>query len=515
VDSGRCWSLAGRSTAAHRPGCPLRAIRFAHVSAGAYKYTHTDRLSWFVAWWSGGMLGLHVRLRFGKSLRILRCCVWVDLLLILSFSLQGAPPVGLGRVSGTVSAHGFFGSGAPVLVPRPAPTLATLRLSGWAPPGPLPAVAASERAAVYQRGLAAAARTVEASLAASTYSRQESAAREFSAWLARYGGGRTVLDCTPDDVLVYITAHWLPGHSGRQSSEPGPSAVKSHLSLLSGALARVGREGRYNALTGEGNPCACSWVEDYRKGYQRQQMLAGYQEVSAVPLTEAKYEALVRYLWREISRAAGALAVMVLLRDLLVVLLLWQTAQRGHDVGKLGLGDFVDPSRPEQPYLGFPLPAPWELLGGAPTLCVSQRGTKTYRLGRAPAIWIWPNAEAPGFCVPRVLGYYMWLSRQPDAAPGSRIDDLLFRPLTPDQRGFKSAALRTSTLSARLKLHLQAAGLYAGETVHSFRRGALQTAAGGGASDAELMGLSHIRTPAVLGRYLDTERHLRDKRARL
>jgi integrase len=396
------------------------------------------------------------------------------------------------------------------------PALAALRQAGWAPAAPAPAAAAAEREAVYRRGLAAAAQTVAASLAASTFARQEAAAREFTAWLCCFGGGRTILDCSPDDVLVYLTEHWLPRHAGRQSDVPGPSAVKSHLSLLSGALARAGREGRYNAVTGEGNPCACVWVEDYRKGYQRQQMLAGYQEVSAVPLTAQKYEALVDYLWGLINRTSGARDLLVLLRDLLCILLLWQTAQRAHDIGKLGLGDFVDPAQPDQPYRGFPLPAPWECGGSAvPTLCVSERGTKTYRLGRAPAVWLWPNPAALAFCVPRVLGLYLWLCRQPGAPPGSAVVDYLFRPLTPDQRSFKAIPLRTSTLSARLKLHLQAAGLYAGETCHSFRRGALQAAAGDGASTEELLRFSQLRTPAILKRYLDGERHLRDVRPRL
>eukprot|EP00198_Chlamydomonas_reinhardtii_P002049 XP_001691385.1 predicted protein [Chlamydomonas reinhardtii] len=207
---------------------------------------------------------------------------------------------------------------SPVPLLSRVPALAALRQAGWASPAPVPAAAAADRGAVYQRGLVSAARNVQASFAASTYSQQEAAAREFTAWLARFGGGRTVLDCTPDDVLVYIAKHWLPCHSSRQTEASGPSAFKSHPLLLSGALARAGRDGRYDAVTGEGNPWPSAWVEDCRKGYRRQQMLAGYQEVSAVPLLAAqKYEAGVRHVWGSTHSAAGSLAVLVLLRDLL------------------------------------------------------------------------------------------------------------------------------------------------------------------------------------------------------
>lgn len=210
---------------------------------------------------------------------------------------------------------------SPVPLLSRVPALAALRQAGWASPAPVPAAAAADRGAVYQRGLVSAARNVQASFAASTYSQQEAAAREFTAWLARFGGGRTVLDCTPDDVLVYIAKHWLPCHSSRQTEASGPSAFKSHPLLLSGALARAGRDGRYDAVTGEGNPWPSAWVEDCRKGYRRQQMLAGYQEVSAVPLLAAqKYEAGVRHVWGSTHSAAGSLAVLVLLRDLLCVL---------------------------------------------------------------------------------------------------------------------------------------------------------------------------------------------------
>ncbi|GLC46554.1 hypothetical protein PLESTB_001621600 [Pleodorina starrii] len=315
--------------------------------------------------------------------------------------------------------------------------------------------------------------------------------------------------------LVYMVTWWLPHHRGRDGGEVGPSAVKGCLSALSGFFARAGRTGPYNAHTGQGNPCDCVWVEDFRAAYQRTRVLAGVSEVSAVPMTYAKYRALVAYLWGAVAQAPCSLERIVLLRDLLCVLLLWQTAFRGHDIGKLGLGDFVDPAQPDRPYTGFPLPPPW-LWGSeaAPTLGFRQRGTKTYKLARAPLVLLEPNSAEPALCIPRTLAHYVWCCSQPDAPAGSAVVDLLFRPLAADKRSFKDTALTSASLAARVRLHLEAAGLHDQETVHSFRRGALQAAEAAGGEVPTLLGLGQLRSLATLSRYLDRHRHERDVRPR-
>jgi integrase len=317
-----------------------------------------------------------------------------------------------------------------------------------------------------------------------TVARQDASTAEFLNWLARCGRGRTWADCTPDDVLVFMMTWWLPNHHARDGGEVGPSAAKACLSALSSFFTRSGRSGAYNAYTGQGNPCDAVWVEDFRAAYQRLWVQAGYTEVSAVPMTYAKYRALVTHLWGAVTPALSSLERVLLLRDLFCVLLLWQTAIRGHDVGKLGLGDFVDPVQPDRPYTGFPLPPPWQWgSAAAPTLGFRQRGTKTYKLTRAPLVLLEPHPVEPAFCIPRTMALYMWCCSQPDAQPGSVISDLLIRPLAPDRRGFKDSALRSAGLVARIRLHLRAAGLYDGETVHSFRRGALQAVEAAGGDD--------------------------------
>ncbi|EFJ50983.1 hypothetical protein VOLCADRAFT_103623, partial [Volvox carteri f. nagariensis] len=132
---------------------------------------------------------------------------------------------------------------------------------------PSPLISAADQEASYQRGLAAANQMLLGALASSTVSRQDGAVTEFLSWLSSHGRGRDWWNCTPDDVLVYMTVWWLPRHQGRSGGPVGPAAVKSHLSCLSGFFSRVGRGGRFDVSTGQGNPCDCIWVEDFRASY--------------------------------------------------------------------------------------------------------------------------------------------------------------------------------------------------------------------------------------------------------
>ena len=103
-------------------------------------------------------------------------------------------------------------------------------------------------------------------------------------------------------------------------------------------------------------------------------MLGDYDEHSAVPLMVEKHQQLVAYLWAQ----AEILDTLQFSRDLLCSQYMWASAQREHDVGKLGLADFVDPADIRRPLGGFPLLAPalWPAGYHGPVLCPVQRGTK-------------------------------------------------------------------------------------------------------------------------------------------
>lgn len=56
-------------------------------------------------------------------------------------------------------------------------------------------------------------------------------------------------------------------------------------------------------------------------------------------------------------------------------------------------------------------------------------------------------------------------------------DGFLFRAVNRSQNGFVNEAISSDTLRKRLQKRLKDAGLFEGETVHSFRRSAVQHAA--------------------------------------
>lgn len=53
----------------------------------------------------------------------------------------------------------------------------------------------------------------------------------------------------------------------------------------------------------------------------------------------------------------------------------------------------------------------------------------------------------------------------------------LFRPMNRSRTGFNDSPLSAAALRKRVQHHLQDAGIYEGETLHSFRRSAVQGAA--------------------------------------
>ena len=341
------------------------------------------------------------------------------------------------------------------------------------------------------------------SFAPNTVRRQDAALEEFSNWLAEYGEDSTPLDCTPEQVLVYIHRYWIPRHSPNGKAI-APTTVLNQLSHLSTQFRLLGRGMSYDELACEGNPCRSVDMSLYRKGFSRGAVAEGFLEQSAVPLTHEKFQTLIRYLWQR-ARLAAAVEQLLLLRDLVCFVIMWVTTSRGHDCGKLRLDDFRDPANPRRPYGGFPLPLSLVYPVGF-HLVMSQLGTKTYQGCRAPPVQLWPVGDLE-LCPIRALAEYSRVCLLPGAPAGSAITNYLFRPLRSDHAGFKESAMSSSGLTYRLRQHLQSAGLYDGETCHSFRRGALQHAQAAGLDEASLMALGQMRSAGTLKRYLDPTRH--------
>lgn len=317
----------------------------------------------------------------------------------------------------------------------------------------------------------------------------------------------------PEDILVFMDAHFLREHTGsrlpgRVSLVAAPSSVKGSLSHLSTLFDHLGRRGPYDPVTGLGNPCDSTLVRNYKQGYTRDLWKAGFQEISAVPLTYSKVTEVVDHIDGQLVQPRlSPFRQLCLARDALLMLYCWDSGMRGKEGGQVSLQDLHHPNGTQIFPRGLD---PEVLLGPVPNhlLVLPTHGTKTNRKGRIHQDPIHlTRKDNDRHCFVSRLWCYLILALLSDVP----MVDYLFRPQTAQRTTFANIAYSSSSVNQMLQGYLTAIGDNAGETGHSFRRGTLQATASAtegplGVLAAALQG--RIKTPAVLQKYLDPNRHL-------
>ena len=393
--------------------------------------------------------------------------------------------------------------------------LASTRVSTGSSLSPLDASAATS---MYAAALSTAAGVVSRATEPATVKRRMNLGRELHDWLGLLPSPfpNTLQAARPEDLLAFMESQFLSKHGGsrlpgREDLVASPSTVNSSFSHLSTLFESLGRRGPYDPLTGLGNPCDSALVRSYKQGYGRDLWKAGYQELSAVPLTYAKVTHVLDYLDRlSSSSALSPFRQLCLQRDALLVLYCWDSAMRGKEGGQLTLLDLHHPNgsplfpRGCDPRLLLLSPPPEHLL------VLPTHGTKT-TLGRSRVrqdpIHLTQKPD-PQYCFIHRLWCYLILAH----LSGFPMDHFLFRPQTSRRDCFSDTAYSSSSVNQMLQAHLAAIGQYEGETAHGCRRGTLQATvaeAGGGLLGTLAAALQgRIRTPSILQRYLDPHRHL-------
>lgn len=156
---------------------------------------------------------------------------------------------------------------------------------------------------------------------------------------------------------------------------------------------------------------------------------------------------LVEFLDTKIQSARG-LERCVLLMDKSAVLYLWESWARGKECGELEIEQIDFDAAEAHPG--------W---------------TKTIQ--KEPSGRVELARESAGSFIDSSVE--LLLAMEKEKIPTGR--GFLFRPLNKQRNGFEDEALKSAALSRRVKKHLTEAGLYEGETLHSFRRSAVQNAA--------------------------------------
>jgi integrase len=359
--------------------------------------------------------------------------------------------------------------------------------------------------------LSAAQRRIKQSWVPSTVDKRSKLTTELEAFLLQYSvavGSRTVSDCTPWDLVVFLEA-WWPKHAGSivtggSGMIASPSAVQGAASHLSTFFSSLGRSGEYQVGTGLGNPASSFPVRQWVAGYAKVAHHSGYEVVSAVPFTPDKVGSLLRCLSAKAAAEPQAEKRWLLERDGALISYCWTSSQRGGDGGRLRVGDVRLSLQVKQP-LVLPFP-PGFLVSGVSVFVVPFQ-TKTSKASRADPITFTVSELGSPQC------FVSWLDRfsRSGVLLGVGFADPMAYLFSSSRCA--DVAVTSRLLNSRLQSHLEALGMWGGETSHSFRRGSLQAAATQGADLGVVASLGQIKSVKTLGLYLNRGSHLKRLRA--
>jgi integrase len=185
-------------------------------------------------------------------------------------------------------------------------------------------------------------------------------------------------------------------------------------------------------------------------------------------------EDLVNYLEREANQSAG-LRKCILRMDIAAVDYLLESWARGKECGELRAGEIDFEERVAEP--GWS-----KTVRAEPSARIDLIGSGRGRFLESARKLIQEMEEA---------GHPVGMGN-------------LFRPVNKRRDGFEETALTASALRKRIQSHLKDAGLYEGETLHSFRRSAVQGAAKmKGFNVSKLMPLGRWKSYAAFRLYVE------------
>lgn len=304
-----------------------------------------------------------------------------------------------------------------------------------------------EARAFYEKTLGEAGRIANKSVSSEFEDTRKRTFEEFSGFVGRVGQGLTVENARGIDVLAFVHGCWIPNHrnrcrtfSGTGEKIPSAAAIKAVIQHIAKSYAMLGR-------TDADNPGKEEAVRNYREGYRNELHASGVKEKRARVFKESKVTDLVAYLDAKLEGLAG-ISRCVVLMDRTAVLYLWESWARGKECGELEVGQIDFEQAESRP--GWTKTVRQEPSGRVE---LRKEGTLTF---------IDSSVE-------------LLLALEQTKVPLGR--GFLFRPLNKQRNGFQNEPLKSAALSRRVRKHLTDAGLYEGETLHSFRRSAVQNAA--------------------------------------
>ncbi|GAQ91268.1 putative Phage_integrase [Klebsormidium nitens] len=236
------------------------------------------------------------------------------------------------------------------------------------------------------------------------------------------------------------------GASGKMSAEQTQRFYDGALASFGKIAEKSVNEARRN------NPAKAEVVKSFRVGYEKMLHEQGVKVQRAKVFTEAKLDALLAHLAQLIQDSSPGLERCVMLTDQAAVLYLWETLARGKECGQLQRRQVE--LEEQAAYPGWSKTVRQEPSARIPLAAPDSQSRLTF-VEAAEAL---------------LLG-------MEDGGHSVGGDGFLFRAMNRSRTGFVNEPMSSDTLRKRLQKRLKEAGLFEGETVHSFRRSAVQHAA--------------------------------------
>lgn len=372
-------------------------------------------------------------------------------------------------------------------------------------------------AALHQPALQQAGTISRYAVSDEQWKRRQGTLRDWQNWASMFPVCMrpSLKTCNPMDVISFLE-DWRSSRTGRapgmivtEENQPVPIApgtlrdCRSRLKIL---MELVDRSGNWTPQRTHGNPCDHVHVAGYLSGYEQYCFqLYDYAAAGAVPMKPTKMVSLRTYLLGLFQRHCKELRGLIVMRDLCAFQYLWETFQRGKECIRLKTTDFH--------FLNLQCTNAWPaILAGNrsdepyPVVVESSMGTKTRKTKYPGVIHLLPAPQPQDVCgyllqdlqlygqTARALGIPLgqWMFPISDAAQLRLID----RPFA-----------HTTSLNARLQIHLQAMDVWENETIYSFRRGQVQERLITGDSMEHIATQGLWRSPKTVSLYGHPLRH--------
>jgi integrase len=327
---------------------------------------------------------------------------------------------------------------------------------------------------LYAKALTEAGQIASRSVSTGFEERRKRTFDEFTEFMEKVGHGVSIDTASDLDVLAFIQGWWLPAHQQRCRTFSADGEKVASAAAMNGIVQHIGKSYSILGRTDQSNPAKQESVRSYCDGYRNRLHDQGVREKRARVFKEQKVSDLVSYLEGRIRQCTGIMKC-VLMTDLAAVDYFWETWARGKECGELR-ADQIDFEE------GLALPGWSKTIHNEPSSTIELTGDRKGRF----------------------LTSAVALIRELDQQGHPPGDGCIFRPMNRQRSGFKSVPNSANALRKRIQTHLKEAGLFAGETLHSFRRSAVQSASQIEGFDVpRLMSMGRWKSYAVFRRYIE------------